>query len=310
MKKERNNSVTGRFAPTPSGEMHAGNLLCALLSYLSAKSVGGTFLVRIEDLDRDRCSRKAAEKVLATLNALGLKSDEPPLFQSERDEVYRKKERELANMVRIYPCFCTRAQLHAAEAPRLTDGSFVYAGVCRNLTNEQVRQKSLTRRPCYRIEVPDTEIAFTDMVAGAVKQNLKNDGGDFILRRSDGVYAYQFAVSVDDGESGVTEVVRGDDLLSSTPRQIWLMRLLGYEPPVYYHIPLVCDGTGRKLSKSEGDSAARLVESYPPQRILGFLAYSAGILECNRAASLEELTACFSWDKVRKQKIILDRELL
>ena len=311
MKVEGKNVIpTGRFAPTPSGEMHAGNLLCALLAYLSVKSVGGKFLVRIEDLDRERCPRKASEKVLATLNELGLKSDEPPLFQSERDDVYIKKERELANMVRVYECFCTRAQLHAAEAPRLTDGSPIYAGVCRNLTKEQVLQKRLTRRPCYRAEVPDSVIAFTDGIVGEVKQNLAQECGDFILRRSDGVYAYQFAVSVDDGESGVTEVVRGNDLLSSTPRQIWLMRLLGYRPPVYYHIPLVCDGTGRKLSKSEGDSAARLVETYPPERVLGFLACAAGLIDQNRSASLEELTALFSWDKVRKNKIILDKALL
>ena len=301
---------TGRFAPTPSGVMHAGNLLCALLAYLSVKSVGGRFLVRIEDLDTDRCPRAAAEKIIATLNALGLKSDEPPLWQSERDEVYRDKERELLKRARVYPCFCTRAQLHAAEAPRLSDGGVIYSGACRNLTAEQIEEKSASRRPCYRVEVPDEVIEFDDIIAGKTAQNLKEECGDFILRRSDGVYAYQFAVAVDDGESGVTEVVRGNDLLLSTPRQIWLMKLLGYKPPVYCHIPLVCDGTGRKLSKSEGDSAARLVESFPKERVLGFLAYSAGLIERNRAATLDELTECFSWDKVRKDKILLDKDLI
>lgn len=311
MKDEGKNFIpTGRFAPTPSGEMHAGNLLCALLSYLSVKSIGGKFLVRIEDLDRERCPRATSEKVLFTLDRLGLKSDEKPIFQSERDEVYREKERELANMVRIYPCFCTRAQIHAAEAPRLRDGSLIYAGVCRNLTGTQIKEKAALRTPCYRIEAPDKEIVFTDKIAGESKQNLKEECGDFILRRSDGVYAYQFAVCVDDGESGVTQVVRGNDLLSSAHRQIWLLRLLGYHVPDYYHIPLVCDGSGRKLSKSEGDSAARLVESYPPERVLGFLAYCAGIIDKNRPASLEELTACFSWQKVRKNRILLDKELL
>lgn len=310
MNKESKNVIpTGRFAPTPSGEMHAGNLLCALLAYLSIKSVGGKFLVRIEDLDAERCPRSSAEKIIATLEQLGLKSDEPILWQSERQAVYRDKEEALQKKARVYPCFCTRAQLHAAEAPRLSDGGIIYSGACRNLTDEQIKQKSATRRPCYRIEVPDEVLSFNDIIVGQTQQNLKDGCGDFILCRSDGVYAYQFAVAVDDGESGVTEVVRGNDLLLSTPRQIWLMRLLGYEPPVYCHIPLVCDGSGRKLSKSEGDSAARLVESYSPERVLGFLAHSSGLIERNRPASLEELISCFSWDKVHKDKILLDKQL-
>ncbi|MDE7084716.1 MAG: tRNA glutamyl-Q(34) synthetase GluQRS, partial [Clostridia bacterium] len=232
------------------------------------------------------------------------------LWQSERGEVYREKERELTKKVRAYPCFCTRAQLHAAEAPRLGDGGVIYSGACRNLSPGQIAEKSATRRPCYRVEVPNEVIEFNDMVAGRTVQNLKEGSGDFILRRSDGVYSYQFAVAVDDGGSGVTEVVRGNDLLLSTPRQIWLMRLLGYKPPVYCHIPLVCDGAGRKLSKSEGDSASRLVESYSKERVLGFLAFSAGLIGRNRAATLDELTEGFSWNQVRKDKILLDKDLL
>ena len=137
MKETLKNVIpTGRFAPTPSGEMHAGNLVCALLAYLSVKSAGGKFLIRIEDLDADRCSRSSAEKILSALGALGIKSDELPLWQSERQAVYRSKERELQKKVRVYPCFCTRAQLHAAEAPRLSDGGFIYSGLCRNLTED------------------------------------------------------------------------------------------------------------------------------------------------------------------------------
>lgn len=297
----------GRFAPTPSGELHAGNLMCALLAYLSAKHRGGKFVIRIEDLDEARCSREAAEKTIDLLKALGLESDEPIVFQSERGDFYRQQEAQLRNRVRVYPCFCTRAELHAAEAPRLSDGGFLYAGACRHLTEEEIKAREKRRRPCYRVEVPDLCLKFTDAFAGEFVQNLKEECGDFMLRRSDGVYAYQFAVSVDDGDSGITEVVRGDDLLSSTPRQIWLMRLLGYTPPIYYHIPLVCDAAGRKLSKSEGDSAARLVEQYPRERILGYLAYSAGVIERKRSASLEELEDCFSWKNVRKEKMIFDR---
>ena len=145
------------------------------------------------------------------------------------------------------------------------------------------------------------------MIAGKTVQNLKDDCGDFIIRRSDGIYAYQFAVAADDGESGITEVVRGNDLLSSTPRQLWLMRLLGYGFPHYYHIPLVCDISGRKLSKSDGDSAVRLIESYPRERVLGFLAFSAGILARNHPATLDELITAFSWDKVHRDKILIDQ---
>ena len=306
MDKETKSAIrTGRFAPTPSGEMHVGNLLCALLAYLSVQSAGGKLLVRIEDLDIDRCPKSAAEKILAMLGALGLESDEPPLWQSERDLIYRKKEIELQKKAKIYPCFCTRAQLHVAEAPRLSDGGIIYSGACRNLSADEISERLKTRRPCYRVEAPDEQISFCDRIAGETVQNLKDGCGDFILRRSDGVYAYQFAVAVDDGESGVTEVVRGNDLLLSTPRQIWLMKLLGYEPPAYYHIPLVCDKSGRKLSKSEGDSAAKLIESYPRERVLGYLAHAAGLLETDRPATLEELTAAFSWDKVHRDKILL-----
>lgn len=266
--------------------------------------------MRIEDLDAERCPRERAESILSTLDALGLKSDEEPLFQSERTAFYQKKEAELLQRARVYPCFCSRAQLHAAEAPRADSGEPIYSGACRNLGESQIRERSVLRRPCLRLEVPDEEISFQDGLAGTTVQNLKRDCGDFILRRSDGVYAYQFAVSADDGESGVTEVVRGNDLLSSTPRQIYVMRLLGYRPPAYYHIPLVCDKSGRKLSKSEGDSAARLLESYPPDRILGFLAYSAGLLAENRPATLKELVSIFRWENVKRDTVYLDTDSL
>ncbi len=302
--------IVGRFAPTPSGEMHVGNLLCALLAYLSVKSKGGKFLVRIEDLDVARCPKSAGDKILYALDKLGLHSDEEPLWQSCRGEIYSDKEAVLRNFVRIYPCFCTRAQLHAAEAPRLDDGSFFYSGTCRNLSAEDIEKLSILHRPCYRIEVPDQTIEFCDGVTGVYIQNLTDECGDFILRRSDGVYAYQFAVCIDDGESGVTEVVRGRDLLSSTPRQIMLLRMLGYAIPKYYHIPLVCDGNGRKLSKSEGDSAYRAVLNNPKEKILGALAFSAGIIESYRPTSLSELTEIFSWDKVRKDAIYLSNELI
>ena len=304
---QREHTVTpvGRFAPTPGGELHAGNIICAMLAYLSAKAAGGKFIVRIEDLDPLRCPRDSAMKMLDTLALFGLVSDCPPVWQSNQTEVYRQKVNELSKLIKLYPCYCSRAELHAAHAPRLNDGGVVYAGTCKNLADSELYELSKKRKPCLRAEVPDEVIRFTDGVAGEYSQNLKTDCGDFILRRSDGVYAYQLAVSVDDGESGVTEVVRGRDLLSSTPRQIWLMRLLNYRVPKYYHISLVCDGNGRKLSKSEGDSVLRLLNKYPPEYILGKLAFAAGISATDTPATLDMLIKEFSWRKVKRGRIFL-----
>lgn len=295
----------GRFAPTPSGDMHFGNLLCALLCYLSAKSRGGTFIVRIEDLDKARCPRSSANRILDTLSRFGIESDLPPLYQSERSDVYRAHELVLEKLGVLYPCYCTRAELLAAEAPRLSDGGVVYAGTCKNLSEKQRADLSQKRKPCTRMSVPNADISFTDILRGKITQNLTRECGDFIIKRSDGVYAYQLAVSVDDGQSGVTEVVRGADLLTSTPRQIMLMELFGYAPPTYCHIPLVCDSRGRKLSKSEGDKINERLLMLPKERILGALAYAAGIIKADRSATLDELVAVFDWSKVKKDEIHL-----
>lgn len=296
---------TGRFAPTPSGYMHAGNILCALIAYLSVKSKGGRFLVRIEDLDAPRCPRSRSLEILNVLDALGLKSDAPPVFQSARTAAYAAAERALSKCAKLYPCFCTRAELHAAHAPRLTDGGTIYSGACKYLDAQQTAELSAARKPCTRIEVPDRTIAFVDGLCGEYSQNLADDCGDFIIKRSDGIYAYQLAVVVDDGESGVTEVVRGADLLSSTPRQIFLQRLLGLPVPEYYHIPLVCDADGRKLSKSQNDSSERLLNEFDAETILGGIAYSAGIIPVLRPTSLDELTQKFDWKNVVRDRIVL-----
>ncbi len=290
--------------------MHLGNLLCALIAYLSAKSKGGKFIVRIEDLDPIRCPRSAGEKILDTLGKFGLVSDAPPIFQSERGELYRRKADELTRAGLTYPCFCSRAELHAAEAPRAGDGSVVYARTCRNLSDAERAFLSVRRKPCLRVAVPNTEICFTDTVCGVYKQNLETDCGDFIIRRSDGVYAYQLAVTVDDGESGVTEVVRGDDLISSTPRQIYLMQFFGYAPPEYTHIPIVCDSRGRKLSKTDGDRIAENLHRLPPERILGGLAFAAGIIDTDRAVDLAELTVLYSPKKIKRGAILLPGSLI
>ena len=304
-----NSRIVGRFAPTPSGDMHLGNLLCALTAYLSAKSKGGKYIVRIEDLDPIRSPRSGGYKILDTLCAFGLEGDEKPVFQSDRSELYREKELVLERMGLTYPCYCSRAELHAAEAPRLSDGSVVYSGKCKRLSDEERAKAEKMRKPCVRVKVPDKVISFTDALCGTYSQNLESECGDFIIRRSDGVYAYQLAVTVDDGEQGVTEVVRGEDLLSSTPRQIYLMRLFGYREPSYIHIPLVCDSAGRKLSKTEGDRIAENLKRLQKERILGALGYAMGLIENDRAADLQELTELFSVEKIARGGVRLPPSL-
>lgn len=221
---------TGRYAPSPSGRMHLGNLMCCLLAWLSAKSKGGQVLLRIEDLDTQRCPRSYADAIVDDLAWLGLAADgpTPPVYQSDRSEIYQRYFDELSRRGLVYPCFCSRSQLHAASAPHRSDGQVIYAGTCRGLTPAEIAERSKTRAPAWRVQVPDEVIAFEDGHMGHYEENLARDCGDFFLRRADGVFAYQLAVVVDDALMGVDEVVRGSDLLSSTPRQLWLYREQGY----------------------------------------------------------------------------------
>ncbi len=284
--------------------MHVGNLLCAMVAYLSAKSKGGRFVIRIEDLDAMRCPKTRAIDILELLGAIGITSDEGILYQSERTAAYKAAEDLLRARAEIYPCFCSRAELHAPDITRLPDGGILYPRTCKRLSVQDRLERAKRINPSLRISVPNETVTFTDGVCGEQSQNLESACGDFILRRSDGVYAYQLAVVVDDGESGVTEVVRGADLLYDTARQIYLQRLLGLPTPNYYHIPLVCDKTGRKLSKSEGDSALRLFQTYSPQQIIGELAFAAGIMDEPRPTDLKSLIPLFDIGKIKKEKIV------
>ena len=239
--------VTGRFAPSPSGRLHLGNLACSLLAWLSAKSQGGRIVLRIEDLDAERCPRVYADLLEQDLAWLGLTWDEggstggahAPYYQSECGDIYTESYRKLEQRGLVYPCFCSRSQLHAASAPHTSDGNVIYPGTCRGLTPEEIAEKRKKKAPAYRLMVPDEEITFTDGCMGTHTENLLRDCGDFYLRRADGVFAYQLAVVVDDARMGVTEVVRGADLLSSTARQLYLYRLLGLQPPRFAHCPLL-----------------------------------------------------------------------
>ena len=304
--------TAGRYAPSPSGRMHLGNLMCCLLAWLSAKSKGGQVLLRIEDLDAVRCPRVYADAIQDDLAWLGLAADgpTPTVYQSERSGIYQQYYDILLKKGLIYPCFCSRSQLHAASAPHRSDGQVVYAGTCRGLSDAEVARRSLTRAPAFRVRVPDEEIAFTDGHLGRYAENLARDCGDFYLRRADGVFAYQLAVVVDDALMGVTEVVRGSDLLSSTPRQLWLYRELGLTAPQFYHLPLLLAPDGRRLSKRDGDqSLENLRARYTPQEIIGKLAYVCGLQDTPAPASPQELVPEFSWDKVPKQDILLPEGL-
>lgn len=298
--------ITGRFAPTPSGRLHLGNLLCAMLAYLSARSQGGRFLLRIEDLDMPRCPKRLSLQCIEDLQWLGFTWDEEPLWQSERSEIYQHYLDELTRQGLIYPCFCTRAQLMASQAPNLGDTQVVYNRACANLSDEEIARLSQTRSPALRLRVPDAEVRFTDGLFGPQQENLAQDCGDFILRRSDGLFGYQLAVVVDDALSGVNEVVRGRDILSATPRQIFLLEKLGFPVPAYIHIPLLMDSQGRRLAKRDKDlDLSALSRHFTPADILGMLAYAAGIIEENRPMTLEQLIPLFNWNHVKRADIRL-----
>lgn len=308
-----NNTKTlrGRFAPSPSGRMHLGNAWSALLAWLSVRSRGGVMVLRLEDLDPDRCKRPLCDGVEEDLRWLGLDWDEggsaggPEFYQSQRSEIYRAALEQLEQQGLLYPCFCTRGQLHAPNAPHRSDGEVIYPGTCRDLSAEERAVRAQTRHPAVRIRVPDDEIGFVDRLQGVYGENLARDCGDFILRRSDGVYAYQLAVVVDDALMGVTEVTRGSDLLTSTPRQIYLQHLLGFHTPDYCHVPLLCALDGRRLSKRESDLTLQSLREHGvrPEEIVGRLACAAGLIDRPEPISARELVPVFDVHKLPKNDI-------
>lgn len=295
----------GRFAPSPSGRMHLGNVFSALLAWLSVRSCGGQMLLRIEDLDPDRCRPEYVDTLRRDLEWLGLDWDIEQTQQSLRAAEYARQFARLDAAGLVYPCYCTRGELHAASAPHASDGNVVYAGTCRRLTPEGRAAK--TRTPAWRLIVPEETVSFVDGLQGAYAQNLARECGDFIIRRSDGVYAYQLAVVTDDAAGGVTQIVRGCDLLSSTPRQIYLQQLLGFSTPEYYHVPLLTAPDGRRLSKRERDlDMGALRERYAPEALVGRLAYLAGLLDAPQSVSACELAADFSWRRVKRENIPIE----
>ena len=335
----------GRFAPSPSGRMHLGNIYAALISWLSAKKDGGAWLLRIEDLDRQRCKREWADQLMDDLLWLGLEWDEGPgkscvqgqnraanegqaktaggaarnlqdqnratfsdssYYQSERDAIYQKYFRALEERGLVYDCFCRRADLLAASAPHASDGTPIYAGTCRNLSPADRERLLKEHSPAKRIRLPDRESAFDDDHYGQQKCNLARDCGDFILRRADGNFSYQLAVTVDDALMGVTQVARGRDLLASTHQQLFLYDALGLAAPRFFHFPLLVDKEGRRLSKRDKDlDMGYLRASFTPQKIIGKLMRLCGFLNRDDALNLSDALELFDWERFPKRDIVL-----
>lgn len=378
--------VVGRFAPSPTGRMHLGNVFSSLLAWLSVRSQGGKLVLRIEDLDDRARSGPWDALLMDDLRWLGLDWDEGPYYQTDRIDLYADAVRQLDDMGLVYPCFCTRAELHAASAPHASDGTPVYAGTCRGLTAAEVAARSKARPPALRLKVPPvqgiassrgpfesdapeskhskTELAdfgnsmpreltfgdcseggvrggaalqdtadgtrggaalqgaagdvrgaaasrsaaggdagvmhFEDRTYGPQREVLAEECGDFLVRRSDGVYAYQLAVVVDDADMGVNEVVRGCDLLGSTARQMYLQDLLGYAHPSYAHVPLLVAPDGRRLSKRDRDCDMGVLREHfgTPGALLGRLAYVAGLVPSPEPRTADQLVDEFRWSAV------------
>jgi glutamyl-tRNA synthetase len=282
--------VRGRYAPSPTGALHLGNLRTALLAWLFARCAGGEFVLRVEDLDRPRVRPGAMAQMLVDLRWLGLDWDEgpdvggpdAPYTQSERQAIYEEQLQRLQEAGLVYPCYCSRAEVaRAASAPHGDEGPR-YPGTCRELSEaRRSRYQAEGRRPSLRLRVDDERvISFTDLVVGSVSQQVQQTVGDFILRRADGIFAYQFAVVVDDGLMRINQVVRGADLLSSTARQILLFEALNFPMPTFAHVPLWLDSTGQRFSKridSAGLDSLR-VNGATPAEVVGQLAASYGLV--------------------------------
>ncbi|HEY6541317.1 MAG TPA: tRNA glutamyl-Q(34) synthetase GluQRS [Ktedonobacteraceae bacterium] len=309
--------VRGRYAPSPTGDLHLGNLRTALLAWLFARCAGGQFVLRVEDLDRPRMRQGATQRMLDDLRWLGIDWDEgpdvggpyAPYIQSERQALYIANMQRLQEVGLLYPCYCSRAEIaRAASAPHEDEGPR-YPGTCRHLSEKQRRElEAAGRRPSLRFRVDDERVVtFHDLLAGRQQQHVQKVVGDFIVRRADGIFAYQFAVVVDDALMHITQVVRGADLLASTARQILLYEALSSPVPAFAHVPLVLGGEGKRLSKrlqSEGLEPLR-VAGATPARVVGQLASSCGLVEEGVVMSAIELKQRYADEENRLISSIL-----
>ena len=300
-------AVKGRFAPSPSGQMHLGNLFSFLLAWLSVRHEGGSLVLRVEDLDPVRCQPAHAWQLMEDLEWLGLTWDEggesPASWQSNRGHLYAEAFARLEGQGLTYPCFCSRIQ-RLNEAPHLHQVS--PSCPCAALTAEEAAQRALERQPSFRVRVPHETISFTDALQGPYAQDLATQCGDFPIKRSDGAWAYQLAVVVDDADMGVTQVVRGSDLLSSTPRQMWLQDRLSLPHPAYGHLPLLLARDGRRLAKRDRDrELGQLQREYTARSLVGLLACAANLIDRPEPITPRELLPLFSWEKLPREDITI-----
>jgi glutamyl-tRNA synthetase len=314
--------MRGRFAPSPTGQMHIGNARTALLAWLQVRSAGGTMLLRMEDIDTARSRPHLADQILTEMAWLGLDWDEGPdrggpagpYRQSERSDWYRTVISRLEEAGCLYRCYCSRSELNRlASAPHGLTGETVYPGTCRSLTPaEAALRKAAGREPALRFRVPEETIAFDDLVAGRVAFNPADAPGDFVIFRADGVFAYQLAVVADDAAMGITHVLRGDDLLDSTPRQILLYRALGWTPPVWAHVPLLVGPDGRRFAKREGALSLAWLRGrgVRPEALVGFLAFLSGLLPSPEPVRPTDLIAAFDVGKLPRAAARVEPALL
>ena len=309
--------IRGRFAPSPSGTLHLGNLLSSLLAWLDVRSQGGVMLFRLEDLDPDRSFERYADQMARDLEWLGLDWDEgwrpgsDQYRQGTRTSRYEDALTRLDEKGLLYDCYCSRAERLAASAPHPGDQQ-EHGCRCRSLTLDEIKEKRLSvRNAAKKCLVSSQTIRWSDGHYGPQEDRLLAGADDFIVRRSDGVFAYQLAVSVDDMDMGITRVVRAQDLMSSTARQIYLIQTLGGTAPGYCHSPLLVAPDGRKLSKRDGDlNMDYFREHYSPEQLTGILAKLAGIKKTNAPVRANELIESFSWEKIPKKPIVIPNDLI
>ena len=309
--------MRSRFAPSPTGYMHLGNAWTALLVWLQTRQAKGTLVLRIEDIDEQRSKPLFTQALLADLTWLGLTWDEGPdrggasgpYRQQERYAYYDGALDVLRHKGLLYPCFCSRARLAAIGAPHEGEHT-VYDGHCYHLTERE--RKTQTKRPSWRVHVPAETISFTDGVYGLQQAFLPTYCGDFVVRRSDGLYAYQLAVAVDDGMMGITHVLRGRDLLSSTAQQRWLIQLLGYAVPTYTHVPMLMDADGHRLSKRQHGIEVRQLRAagVTQEAILSYLAYVGGLVPERRLYTLAELVQNAMLSRLPKDNICIHQDVI
>jgi glutamyl-tRNA synthetase len=305
-------TVIGRLAPSPTGAQHVGNARTYLIAWLSARSQNGRVVLRIEDIDSPRVKAGAMESACEDLRWLGLDWDYGPIVQTERLAYYETALERLQAQEIVYPCTCTRADVErSASAPHLEHEGPIYPGTCSMRGAGDVAY--ITDRPvAWRMRVGNETIAYNDAFRGPVALNLHAIGGDFVVWKSAGTPAYQLAVVVDDAAQKVTEVIRGDDLVTSTPRQIVLYRALGLAPPRFIHVPLVVGADGRRLAKRHGDTRLQTLREagVAAESLLGLLGWSCGWLDRTKPIGLRELLPRFQLASIPRQPFVLTAQLL